>query len=86
MYNSGVSQFQSCADECAERLGVAQADGEFPGFESFIDVPYGTAQQVDTRLLEWSRALRRKWSPPHKRSRGEPSPSPTDFFCGAVSP
>ncbi len=72
--NSGVSHFQSCGDECAERFAAAQADGEFPCFGSFIDVFYGDAQQVRARVPEWVAAFRRARSPPRKRRRGEPKP------------
>ena len=53
LYISGVSRFQSCADDCAKRF--AQTDGRFPHFDPFIDVLYGDAQQVVMQLMEsWS--------------------------------
>ena len=76
IYNSGISHFQSCADDCAERFGAAQSDCNFPCFDSFIDVFYGDAQQVETRVPVWSRKLRLTWSPPRKRRRGEPKRQP----------
>ena len=74
IYNSGISHFQSCADDCAERFAAAQPNREFPCFESFIDVFYGDAQLVHTRVPEWAAAFRRTCSPPRKRRRGEPKP------------
>ena len=78
LYNSGVSHFQSCADDCAERFGATQADGRFPHFDSFIDVFYGDAQEVQTRVLQWSRRLFevRSRSPPRKKRRGDPKRKP----------
>ena len=69
----GISDFQSCADICAERYGAAQGDGNFPCFDSFVDVFYGDAQQVESRARGWSRRLRqaRGCSPPRKKRRGE---------------
>ncbi len=75
IWTSGVSHFQSCADECAERFGASCPGAVFPGFDSFIDVFYGNAQQVDTRVLEWSRKLlAQPPPPPRKRKRGTPRP------------
>ena len=78
LYSSGVSHFQSCADDCAERFGAAQADGRFPRFGSFINVFYGDAQQVESRVPEWSKRLFevRSRSPPRKKRRGEPKRKP----------
>ncbi len=42
--DSGVSAFQSCADECACRFVDCLPDGRFPGFNSFIDVFMETHQ------------------------------------------
>ena len=78
LYNSGVSHFQSYADGCAARFGAAQADGRFPRCDSFIDVFYGDAQLVVTRVPQWSRMLFevRSLSPPRKKRRGEPKRKP----------
>ena len=78
LYNNGVSHFQSYADDCAARFGAAQADGRFPRFDSFIDVFYGDAQLVVTRVPQWSRMLFevRSLSPPRKKRRGEPKRKP----------
>ena len=78
LYNSGVSHFQSYADDCAARFGAAQADGRFPRFDSFIDVFYNDAQQVVTRVPHWSKRLFevRSLSPPRKKRRGEPKRKP----------
>ena len=77
IWNSGVSHFQSCADDCAERFGASGPGGSFPGFESFIDVFYGNAQDVKTRVPEWSRKLYVRWSPPKRRGRGVRKPVPS---------
>ena len=92
LYNSGVSHFQGCADDCAERFGsphsrsayplsrsgAVQADGRSPRFDSFIDVFYGDVQEVQTRVPQWSRRLFevRNRSPPRKQRRGDPKRKP----------
>ncbi len=80
VWTSGVSHFQSCADDCAARFGASSPGATFPGFDSFMDVFYGNAQQVDTRVPEWSRNLLVQLSPPKRRKRGvknTPRPRPT---------
>ncbi len=75
IYDSSVSTFQSCADECACRFANVCPGRRFPGFESFMDVFYGNASRVDTRASEWSKKMPLSWSPPRRRKRC-PNPQP----------
>lgn len=79
LYNSGVSHFQSYADDCVARFGAAQANGRFPRFDSFIDVFYNDAQQVVTRVPHWSKRSQSGAATKEETRRAEAEARAADF-------
>ena len=65
LYGCPLEHFRSRADDCACRYASLRANDDFPGYVSPIDVFYGDAQAVDTRIDDWSA----KWFQNRKTER-----------------
>ena len=50
---ASLGQHQSRADDCASDYAAARPDDAFPGYESPIDVFYGSSLQVPSRVDKW---------------------------------
>ena len=62
---ASLGQHQSRADDCACDYAAARPDDAFPGYESPIDVFYGSSLQVPSRVDRWRDA----WSPHWESTR-----------------
>lgn len=71
---SGVGKFQSCADSCACDFAVSRPDRCFPAFVSWMDVFYGNAWQITSRVDAWADA--RMGQPRRKRARKRQGEAP----------
>ena len=62
---ASLGQHQSRADDCVCDYAAARPDDAFPGYESPIDVFYGSSLQVPSRVDRWRDA----WSPHWESAR-----------------
>jgi len=71
---SGIGDFPSCADTCACDFAEARPEKCFPGFTSWMDVFYGDAWCITSRVGAWDAA--RMAQPPRKHARKRPGEAP----------
>ncbi|MBP61109.1 MAG: hypothetical protein CMJ62_06235 [Planctomycetaceae bacterium] len=64
---ASLGQFQSRADDCACDYAAARPDNAFPGYESPIDVFYGSSLQVPSRVDQWRDAWPPRWETARQR-------------------
>ena len=64
---ASLGQFQSRADDCACDYASARPDNAFPGYESPIDVFYGSSLQVPSRVDHWRDAWPPRWETARQR-------------------
>ena len=64
---ASLGQHQSRADDCACDYAAARPDDAFPGYESPIDVFYGSSLQVPSRVDRWRDAWPTRWESTRQR-------------------
>ena len=64
---ASLGQHQSRADDCACDYAAARPDDAFPGYESPIDVFYGSSLQVPSRVDRWRDAWPPRWESTRQR-------------------
>ena len=64
---ASLGQFQSRADDCACDYAAARQGNAFPGYESPIDVFYGSSLQVPSRVDHWRGAWPPRWETTRQR-------------------
>ena len=63
---ASLGQHQSRADDCACDFAAARPENAFPGYESPVDVFYGSSLQTPSRVDRWRRSA---WPPRWETTR-----------------
>ena len=67
LVDASLGQLQYRADDCACDYASARPDNAFPGYESPIDVFYGSSLQVPSRVDQWRDAWSPRWETTRQR-------------------